>query len=71
MPTYVSRVHVVGVYTGDGSNFVIRVGGRLLVNEIIGRRHESTRYEGVHLTSGGTVEVTISNGVQWTLTEVR
>lgn len=71
MPTTVSRVRIVGTYTGAGSNFIVRIGGRLVVNEIIGTRWPSTVSDGTYLTSGGTVEITNSAGVVWTFTEVR
>ena len=71
MPTTISRVRVVGTYTGNSSNFIVRIGGRLVVNELVGRSWNQERYEGVHATTGGTVEITNSSGVQWSFTEVR
>jgi hypothetical protein len=70
MPTSVSRVRIVGVLTGGLSNFIVRIGGRLVVNEIIGNRSGySQRTDGVYLTSGGVVEITNSTGVEWTFTQ--
>lgn len=70
MPIDVARVRIVGTYTGHGSNFIVKVGTRLLVNEIIGTGWPSTRYDGVVLTGGGgTVSITNSSGVQWTFVE--
>ena len=69
MPTYVSRVKIMGTYTGGGENFVVWVGNDLLVNVILGTRWESTRYEGVHLTKGGVTQVKYSSGLQWSLEE--
>lgn len=71
MPTTVARIRIVGTYAGSGSNFIVRIGGRLVVNEIIGTRWPSTVSDGTYLTSGGTVEITNSAGVQWTFTEAR
>ena len=70
MPTYVSRVRVVGTYTGYSSNFIVHVGGRLLVNELLGTGWGTTRYDGTLLTTGGVVEITHSSGVSWSFTQV-
>jgi hypothetical protein len=70
MPTNVSRVRIVGTLTGGLSNFIVRIGGRLVVNEIIGNRSGySTRTEGLYLTNGGVVEITNSTGVDWTFAQ--
>lgn len=73
MPAYVTRVKVVGVYTQRSSNFIVRVNGRLIVNELLGTSWGTTRYEGIlSLPSGpGTVEITNSSGVTWTIEESR
>ncbi len=73
MPSGVTRLHITGDYGGYCSNFVVRVGGSLVVNEILGAcpvgigRH----YDGTHLVSGTTVEIVDSSGVGWSFTEVR
>ena len=71
MPTYVSRVRIIGTYTGWGSNFIVWVGGDLLVNVILGTGWGTTRYDGTLLTTGGVVSITNSSGVSWSFTEVR
>ena len=75
LPATVARVRIVGTYTGLSSNFIVTIGGRLLVNEIIGTSKEyadiSTVSEGTYLTTGGVVEITDSSGVFWIFTEVR
>lgn len=71
MPTYVSRIRVTGTYTGFSSNFIVKVGGALLVNELLGTAWPITRYDGTLLTTGGVVAITNSSGVAWTFTEVR
>ena len=73
MPAYVTKVRVTGHYTGYSENFVIYVGGRLLVNELVGSARNAVDYSGTFLTHGasGAIEVKYSSGVQWTLTEVR
>jgi hypothetical protein len=74
MPTDVSRVEITGTYNGNCQNFVVRVGGRLIVNEILGSCSVATagrRYSGQHLVTGGVTEITNSSGVSWTITEIR
>lgn len=72
-PTYLSRVRITGLYTGYSSNFVVKVNGRLIVNELLGTGWPSTRYDGTLLlpNGGGVASVEISSGVNWTFTEVR
>lgn len=70
MPTYVSRVRVIGTYTGFSSNFIVTVGGSLLVNELLGTGWGTTTYDGTLLTTGGVVEITNSSGVSWSFTQV-
>jgi hypothetical protein len=71
MPASISRVRIVGVYRASSSNFIVRVGGRLIVNELVGRSWGQERYEGVHLVTGGVTEITNSSGVEWSFVEVR
>lgn len=76
MPTYVTRVRITGQVSTLQfcQNFILRIAGRLVVNEILGSCSVASsgfNYSGVHLTSGGTVEITNSNNVFWTLTEQR
>lgn len=69
MPTNISRVRIFGRWNGTGtSNFIVRIGGRLTVNEIL---RTTGTYEGVHATTGGVVEITNSSAIAWTFTEVR
>ena len=70
MPTYVKRVRIIGTYNGYSSNFIVWVGGDLLVNELLGTGWGQTRYDGTHLTTGGVVEIKHSSGVSWSFTEV-
>lgn len=72
MPTYVARVRITATYTGSGSNFIVKIGGNLIVNELLGTSFGPLTYAGTHLTGGGGVtEITNSTGVAWTFTEVR
>jgi hypothetical protein len=71
MPTYVSRVQIRGIWNGSGtSNFIVRVGGRVVVNEIL-REMPNRTYEGIHAVSGGPTEITNSSTITWAFTEMR
>lgn len=71
-PAYVTRVRITGRFDGTGQNFQVFCGPNLLVNEILGTRWPSTSYEGTHATPNCTqVRVENSNGVQWSMSEVR
>jgi len=72
MPVDVARIRIVGTYSNNSSNFIVRVGGRLLVNELLGTSWKQTRYDGTLLTGGGgVVAITNSSGVNWSFEEVR
>jgi hypothetical protein len=72
MPLDVARVRVVGTYTSNSSNFIVRIGGRLIVNELLGTFWNQTRYDGTLLTGGGgVVAIANSSGVAWSIDEVR
>lgn len=70
MPSNFTRVRIQGEWNRtQTSNFIVRIGGRLVVNEIL---RDSITYDGTHLTNGGgTTEITNSNAIRWTFTEVR
>ena len=72
MPSNFSRVRIRGVWSGSStSNFIVRIGGRLVVNEIL-REMPNRTYEGIHLPNGGgTVEITNSSSITWRFEEVR
>jgi hypothetical protein len=74
LPTYITRIRIVGTYTGNSSNFIVTIAGRLVVNEIIGTSSSfggRTVSDGTYQTTGGVVAITNSAGVAWTFTEVR
>ena len=50
MPLYVARVRIIGTDTGNNSNFILRIAGRLLANELLGTSWSATRYDGTLLT---------------------
>jgi hypothetical protein len=71
MPRYVTRVHIRGVWNGSGtSNFIVHVGGRGVVNEIL-RNASNRTYEGIHAVTGGMTEIVNSSAIAWSFTEVR
>lgn len=73
MPTNVTRVRIVGDYSGSCENFIIRIAGKGVVNEILGSCSIGigSHFDGTFLTTGGVVEVLNSNGISWSFTEVR
>jgi hypothetical protein len=78
MPKYITALHVIGVYTGVASNFVVRVGRCVIVEDQLGTGARRTRSDGTYpvtpaLTpSSGIVEITVdSPDVSWSITEDR
>ena len=65
------RMKITGDYTGNSENFVVYIGGRLVVNELVGTHWNQTHHEGIYLTNGGVVEIKLSSGVRWSLQEQR
>lgn len=72
MPVDVARVRIIGIYNGYTSNFIVKIGGRLIVNELLGDGWGTRRYDGILLTGGGgVVSVEKSSGVNWSFEEIR
>lgn len=74
MPTYVRRIRIEATYGGRCENFVVRIAGRLVVNEILGNcsvAGNGRDYDGTFATTGGVTEITFSNGIDWLFTELR
>lgn len=71
MPDDVDRVRITGSYTANSSNFIVYVGGALIVNELLGTGWERTTFTGTYVVTGGVTEIKSSTGVAWTFTEVR
>jgi len=73
MPPGVTRLRIIGTYNGYCENFIVHIGGRHVVNEILGTCSiaDGSRYEGTHVVSGTVVEVVSSNGVGWSFEELR
>jgi hypothetical protein len=75
MPTSVARVRITATPTTSCQNFVVRIGGRTsIINVILGTCSvaDARSLDSTYLTGGGgVVEIRISTGVRWTFTEVR
>lgn len=75
MPTTVARVRIQAVPTTSCQNFIVRIGGRAsIVNIILGTCSvaDARSLDSTYLTGGGgTVSITSSTGIQWTFTEIR
>jgi hypothetical protein len=69
MPPGVTRLLIRGRWTGrDTSNFIVSVGGRTVVNEIL---RTSITYEGIHVVSGTVVEIVSSSAIEWSFQEIQ
>jgi hypothetical protein len=82
MPSYITRVHIVGTYTGVLASFMVHVGECAIVEDGIGTGAFRTRSEGTYLLipagnpgprtdADGRVEIFNSQGVSWSFTEDR
>jgi len=72
LPARITRIKIGATYTEFASNFIVKIAGNLVVNELMGTGFNQTKFEGTYLiTAGGTVQITNSNGVFWIFTEVR
>ena len=72
LPVYITRIRITADYGGFSSNFIVKIAGRLVVNELVGTTWKQTHFDGVYaIAGGGTVEVTNSSGVAWLFTEQR
>lgn len=71
-PSFVNRVRITGQFSGFSSNFFVYCGTDLLVNELLGTGWKTTSYAGTHAVSNcSQFEIKDSNGVSWTIAEVR
>lgn len=79
LPKDAARLRIIGNYSGNSSNFIVRIAGRLVVNELLGTGWSQTRYQGDHLVpsqcaaaAGATcvVEIVDSTGVAWSFEEL-
>jgi hypothetical protein len=77
MPTTVRRVRIRAEFPTLTANFIVVINGRVLVNALLGTSRNSTTYDAVHETSGGTVEViaqaavVVPGGLPWSMNAVQ
>ena len=72
LPGRVTQVRIEGTFTGATSNFIVRIGNKLVVNELLGTANPRTGFVGTYaIVGGGTVEIIGSSGVSWVFTEIR
>jgi hypothetical protein len=78
MPRHIRAVHVIGSYTGVRSNFIVRVGQCVIIEDQLGTGASRTMSDGTYpvtpaLTpSSGIVEIIVdSPDVSWSITEDR
>lgn len=75
MPTFVQRVRVQAVPGTSCQNFIVRIGGRpSIINVILGTCSvaDARTLDSTYLTGGGgTVSITSSTGVAWTFTQIQ
>jgi hypothetical protein len=55
----------------NAEDFIVMIGGHLVVNDLVGTAWGTTVSDGIYLTTGGVVAITNSSGVSWSFTEVR
>lgn len=72
MPVWVTRVVIAAIYTGFCENFIVEIGGRLVVNEILGtcRSGVGTEFAGTFAASGTVVQVRATR-ITWGIREIR
>lgn len=74
IPPYVTRVHIQANFPGNCQNFAVQIAGHLVVNIILGTCSvaDARSFDGTYqIAAGGTAQITISTGVNWSITEVR
>jgi hypothetical protein len=72
LPARAATYRIQASYGGTSSNFVVHVGGQLVVNELLGTTWSASEFAGTYpLPASGRVEITRSSGVAWSFTEQR
>lgn len=71
MPKDVKRVTITGSFSGFTQNFIVWVGGELIVNELMGTAWNQPAFTGTYAVKAGQTEIKGSTGVAWTFTEQR
>lgn len=62
IPSTVTRINIAADYSGFSSNFIVKIAGSLVVNELMGTFWSQTHFSGTYLIHGGTVQITDSSG---------
>jgi hypothetical protein len=72
MPTYITSVRIQAS-AGACRNFIVHIGGYLVVNTILGTCPEAAgeTFDATFGTNGGVTQTVNSSGVSWTFTETR
>ena len=72
VPAYIKRVHIVGVYTGVTSGFLVHDDFCLFVADRIGTGERQTISEGTYLLNSSRLSIVDSTGgVTWSVSEER
>lgn len=71
LPVHVRRVIITATYNGNSSNFIVRIAGSLVVNELVGTFWQQPVFVGTYQVTPGVVQITQSSGVAWTIQEFR
>lgn len=72
IPSNVSLLRIQAQFAGSSSNFIVRIAGQTVVNEIIGTSRNPPSFDGTYVvTPGAQVEIRDSTGVSWTATAAR
>lgn len=70
LPARTSSYRIQGLHTGPSQNFIVLLDGRTVVNVILGRLENRTQYINTFTLTGGTLSVTSSTGVAWSIDEL-
>lgn len=71
LPNRTMRYRIRATFPGSSSNFIVRAGGSLLVNELVGVSVAPSSFDGIFaIPAGARIEVRNSSGVSWNFTEV-
>ena len=72
IPKSVSKIKIKASYDGNSANFMVKIGGDSIVNELLGTSWKVSQFEGTYLLKDGrTTEIVNSSGVSWTFTDVK
>jgi hypothetical protein len=69
LPQRTARYEIRATYSGTAQSFAVRVGGRLVVNAIVGSSATPPAFDGIYSLAPGQVEVLAEPGVLWSFAE--